>query len=168
MSVLASPASAMFIPAFIICAFLYTRHNRKIIACFILTLAIILFSAGVVNYLRFGSFTEFGYGGAYGTFSYNQGWTGLVGLWASPGKGLIFYFPACLLLPLALNLVYRQDKAFFILTTYIVIISWLYFGTLVANNESRFWSGTIAWGPRYLIPLLPFITICSGCIDYAS
>ncbi|MDW0282146.1 MAG: hypothetical protein QN720_06560 [Nitrososphaeraceae archaeon] len=164
MSVLASPASAMFIPAFIICAFLYTRHNRKIIACFILTLAIILFSAGVVNYLRFGSFTEFGYGGAYGTFSYNQGWTGLVGLWASPGKGLIFYFPAVLLLPLALNLVYRQDKAFFILTTYIVIISWLYFGTLVANNESRFWSGAIAWGPRYLIPLLPFITIALGAL----
>ena len=95
MSVLASPASAMFIPAFIICAFLYTRHNRKIIVCFILTLAIILFSAGVVNYLRFGFFYRvWVWRRRTGTFSYNQGWTGLLGLWASPGKGLIFYFPA--------------------------------------------------------------------------
>jgi hypothetical protein len=56
------------------------------------------------------------------------------------------------------------------LTTYIFITSWFYFGTLEANNESRFWSGAIAWGPRYLIPTLPFLVIALGMLfkDYGS
>jgi hypothetical protein len=77
---------------------------------------------------------------------------------------MIFYFPALLLLPIALRFQYRQDKGLFILTTYIFIISWIYFGTLEANNESRFWSGAIAWGPRYLIPTLPFLVIALGIL----
>jgi hypothetical protein len=119
---------------------------------------------GIVNYLRFGSIYEFGYGSGYGTFSYNQGWTGLVGLLVSPGKGLIPYFPLVLMLPIALIFQYRQDKGLFFLTTYVIIVSWLYFGTLEANDESRFWSGAIAWGPRYLIPTLPFIVIALGTL----
>jgi hypothetical protein len=164
MSVFASPVSIIFIPVFIICSFLFLRYNKKLITSFLLSLAIMIFLVGVVNYLRFESFTEFGYGGGYGTLSYNQGWTGLLGLLASPGKGLIIYFPLVIVFPIALKYIYRKDKGFFLLTTFIVFASWLYFGTLEANNESRFWSGAIAWGPRYLIPLLPFITITLGAL----
>jgi hypothetical protein len=39
----------------------------------------------------------------------------------------------------------------------------LYFGSL-DDRESRFWSGAIAWGPRYLIPVLPFITLAFGTL----
>jgi len=164
MSVLASPASVIFIPVFTICSFLYLRQNKKLLASFLLSFVIMILLVGVVNYLRFESFTEFGYGGGYGTISYNQGWTGLLGLLASPGKGLIIYFPLVIVFPIAMVYIYRKEKAFFLLTTYIVIASWLYFGTLEVNNESRFWSGAIAWGPRYLIPLLPFITITLGTL----
>jgi hypothetical protein len=164
MSVFASPVSVLFIPIFIICSFLYLRHNKKLIAAFLLSLAIMIFLVGVVNYLRFESFTESGYGGGYGTFSYNQGWTGLLGLLASPGKGLIIYFPLVIVFPIAMKYMYGKDKGFFLLAIFIVISSWLYFGTLEVNNESRFWSGAIAWGPRYLIPLLPFITITLGTL----
>jgi hypothetical protein len=41
-------------------------------------------------------------------------------------------------------------------------IAWLYFGTIDINDGSRFWSGAIAWGPRYLIPTLPLIVIMLG------
>ena len=164
LSVFASPVGALFFPAFVVCSAIYYRRNVTLLAFFLVFLAIMLSMVGIVNYVRFGSFTEFGYGFAYGTFSYNQGMTGLVGLLVSPGKGLIFYFPAALLLPIALKFQYRLDKGLFFLTMYIVVASWIYFGTLEANNESRFWSGAIAWGPRYLIPTLPFIVIALGTL----
>jgi hypothetical protein len=164
MSVLASPVSVLFIPVFIICSFLYLRHNKKLITSFLLSLAMMISLAGVVNYLRFESFTEFGYGGGFGTLYYNHGWTGLLGLLASPGKGLIIYFPVTIVFPIAMIYMYRKNKGIFLLTAFIVIASWLYFGTLEANNQSRFWSGAIAWGPRYMIPLLPFITITLGTL----
>lgn len=164
MSIFASPTSALFVPAYIICSILYFRNSKKLLFCFLVCLAILVALVGLVNYLRFGTYTEFGYGWTYGRLSYNQGWTGLIGLLASPGKGLIVYFPAVILLPVALKFVYRQEKGLFLLTTYVVVVSWLYFGTLEANNESRFWSGAIAWGPRYLIPVLPFLTIALGAL----
>ena len=164
LSIFASPVSLFFIPAFVVCSILYFRRNLNLLVFFLVFLVIMLCLVGIVNYVRFGSFTEFGYGSAYGTFAYNQGWTGLVGLFVSPGKGMIFYFPVVLLLPIALKFQYRQDKGLFLLTTSIVIVSWIYFGTLEANDESRFWSGAIAWGPRYLIPTLPFIVIALGTL----
>jgi hypothetical protein len=164
LSVFASPVSAIYIPVFVLCSIIYYRRRVTPLAFFSISTVMMLIMVLVANYARFGFFTEFGYGSAYGTFAYNQGWTGLVGLLVSPGKGLIFYFPAVVLLPLALKFQYRKDKAIFYLTIYILIASWIYFGTLEANNESRFWSGAIAWGPRYLIPTLPFIVIPLGTL----
>lgn len=43
----------------------------------------------VVNYLRFGSLTEFSYG-YFASLATHDGWTGLIELLASPGAGLVF------------------------------------------------------------------------------
>jgi hypothetical protein len=126
------------------------------------TLGVLLILVGVLNYLRFGSFSEFGYGTQYGTFSLNRGWTGLPGLLLSPGKGLIFYFPAIILFPLAIKFSLRQNIGLSFITIYILSVAWLYFGTLEINAQSRIWSGAIAWGPRYLIPALPLVVIMLG------
>ena len=162
MSIFTSPISGLFIPAFVIYSFIYLRRNRRLLLCFLVLLGLLLIIVGFVNYVRFGSFTEFGYGSGYGAFSYNRGWTGLVGLWLSPGKGLILYFPLVLFLPIALKFMYRHDKSLVFFTIYIVIAIWLYFGTLEPYNESRFWSGAPAWGPRYMIPALPFFVVLLG------
>jgi hypothetical protein len=58
---------------------------------------------------------------------------------------------------------YRENKWLFFLIVYIISVHWLYFGTL-GDTESRFWSGAIAWGPRYLVPVLPFITLAFGTL----
>ena len=163
LSVFAHPTSIIVIPGFVVYSIFSMRHNKKSLISFLLTLSIALFFMGLVNYLRFGSFTEFGYGSYFGTLSYNVGWTGLPGLLASPGKGLIFYFPIVFLLPLALKYMYRENKWLFFLIVYIISVHWLYFGTL-GDTESRFWSGAIAWGPRYLVPVLPFITLAFGTL----
>ena len=163
-SIFASPISGLFIPAIVISSIIYLRHNKKLLLCFLVVLGMLLLSIGVVNYVRFGSFMEFGYGGGFGTFSYNSGWTGLVGLWLSPGKGLILYFPLVLLLPIALKSMYGHDKSLVLFTVYIVIAIWLYFGTLEPAKESRYWSGAPSWGPRYMIPALPFFVILLGAL----
>src|SRR5918992_1382254 len=165
LSVFAQPTSIIVIPGFVVYSIFSIRHNKKSLISFLLTLSIVLFFMGLVNYIRFGSFTEFGYGSYFGTLSYNAygGKTGLIGLLASPGKGLIFYFPVVILLPLALKYMYRQNRWLFFLIIYIVLVHWLYFGTL-NDSQSRFWSGAIAWGPRYLVPVLPFITLAFGTL----
>ena len=162
LSIFASPTSGLFLPGFVICSFIYLRHNKKLILCFLLTLGALLILAGILNFLRFGSFTEFGYGSQYGNLSLNTGWIGLPGLLLSPGKGLLFYFPPIILLPLAIIFSYRKNIGLSFITIYVLSVAWLYFGTIDINGMSRFWSGAIAWGPRYLISTLPLVVIMLG------
>jgi hypothetical protein len=130
---------------------------------FTVILGITLFFIGVVNYLRFGSFTEFGYG-YFASLATHDGWKGLIGLLISPGAGLLFYFPIAILLPLGTWYMYKEHKALFLLSVYIIILNWLDVGTLSFGFEPFAWSGAIAWGPRYLIPVLPFMIIIIGNI----
>lgn len=162
LSIFASPTSGLYLPAFVICSIIFLRHNKKLILCFLLTLGALLILAGILNYLRFGSFSEFGYGSQYGSLSLNTGWIGLPGLLLSPGKGLLFYFPPIILLPLAIIFSFRRNIGLSFITIYILGVAWLYFGTININDMSRFWSGAIAWGPRYLIPTLPLVVIMLG------
>jgi hypothetical protein len=59
---------------------------------------------------------------------------------------------------------YSQNKGLFFLFAYIIIANWLDIGTLSFNFEPFAWSGGIAWGPRYFIAILPFITLILGSI----
>src|SRR5919109_871404 len=130
LSVFAHPTSVIVIPGFVAYGIFSMRHNKKGLISFLLTLSIALFFMGLVNYLRFGSFTEFGYY-QYASWSWsNVGWIGLVGLWISPGAGLIIFFPPVILLPLALKYMYRENRWLFFLILYIITVNWLYFGTL--------------------------------------
>jgi hypothetical protein len=162
LSIIASPVSGLFIPAYVICALIYLRRNKKLLLCFMVTLMVSLIMVAVLNYVRFGSISEFGYGSQYGAFSLNKEWRGLIGLLLSPGKGVIFYFPAVVLLPLAIKYTLRYETSLCFLTIYVFVVLWIYFGTLLVNNESRSWSGAIAWGPRYLIPVLPLAAVLLG------
>lgn len=161
LSVFALPNSIILIPGFIIYSIFSMKHSRKSLSSFLITLAVVLFFMGLVNYVRFGSFTNFGYG-YYESLTAHSSWVGLVGLLASPGSGLIFYFPIAILLPLAFKYMYRKNKGLFFLSAYLIIVAWLYIGT--SGYQAPFgWSGE-AWGPRYFIILLPFITLVSGTL----
>jgi hypothetical protein len=161
LSVLAHPTSIIAIPGFLVFSFFCMKRSKRKMFFFVMALTIMLLVAVLLNYVRFGSLTEFGYNRYASVFSSNQGWVGLVGLWASPGAGLILFFPLVILLPLAFKYMYRKDKSLLFLITYIIFANWLYFGTL-SYLEPISWSGGIVWGPRYLISILPFITIAFG------
>ena len=162
LSIFANPTGLIFLPGFVICSFIFLRHNKKLILCFLLILGALLVFAGILNYVRFGSINEFGYGTLYGNVFSNRGWEGLLGLFLSPGRGLLFYFPPIILLPLAIIFLHRHNKGLLFMTLYVLGVTWLYFGTIDFNDQPRFWSGAFGWGPRYLIPTLPLLVIMLG------
>jgi hypothetical protein len=164
LSVYAHPTSIILIPGFVAyCYFSAVKKNKINFGSFLTVLAITLISEGVINELRFGSFADFGYGSS-ASLAVHNGWHGLVGLIGSPGAGLIFFFPISILLPLAFKYMYGLSKGLFYLCAYVIIVTWLYVGTSSSGFEPYAWSGAIAWGPRYLIPVLPFITVVLGAL----
>lgn len=165
LSVFAHPSSAIVIPGFIAYSVISTlRQSKKTLVAFLVSLFTVLFFMALVNYWRFGYFTEFGYY-EYGSISVHGGWEGLLGLWVSPGFGILFYFPIVILLPFALKSMInnKENRNIVFLVFYIIIVNWLFVGTL-SYDEPVSWSGAFAWGPRYMIPLLPFIVLSSGSL----
>jgi len=159
LSVFAHPTSLIFIPVFLLYScFVVMRHRKLAFVTLIASLGLVLFFVGLTNYARFGSFTEFGYG-YFSTLEAHNGWRGLIGLLVSPGSGLIFYFPLAILVPLGAKYMYKENKALFFLCLYIIISTWIYTGTLSSGSEPTSWSGGIAWGPRYLLPTMPFLIL---------
>jgi hypothetical protein len=165
LSVFAHPSSLIAIPGFILYAVISAVWQRKKrLVYFLVSLAAVLTFIAFVNYIRFGTFTEFGYY-TQGSIDVHGGWEGLLGLWISPGFGILFYFPPAILLPLSLKRLIgsKENRWLSFLIIYIVGVFWLFVGTL-SYDEPTSWSGAIAWGPRYMIPLLPFIVVSFGSI----
>jgi hypothetical protein len=164
LSTFAHPTSLIFVPAFLTFSFFSAmKRNKRSFVFFVAVFVIVLFFVGLVNYARFGTFTEFGYG-YFSSLATHNGWRGLIGLLVSPGVGLIFYFPLAIILPLGAKYLYKDYRALFFLCIYVIISNWIYVGTLSFGTEPTAWSGGIAWGPRYLIPVLPFMIIMLGSI----
>jgi hypothetical protein len=162
LSVFAHPTSIIFIPGFIAYTILsLKREGKSKIIFFLMALCVTLFFVGLTNFLRFGSFTDFGYG-YYGTLATHNGWAGLIGLLFSPGAGLVFYFPISVLVVFAAKYMYYKNRGLLLLCSYVIIANWLYIGTLSFGSEPFAWSGAVAWGPRYFVPILPFITLILG------
>jgi hypothetical protein len=172
LSIFAHPTSIIVVPGFVGYVFFSTWRSSKKnnLICFLLALGIIILFAGLVNYWRFGSFTDFGYG-YHQSLAFHGGWKGLGGLLASPGVGIVLYFPLVILLPIALKYMYRENKGIVYLTVFIILVCWLFFGTIHVPDSpadlSYYWWG-VGWGPRYLIPLLPFIAIVLGALLYVK
>jgi hypothetical protein len=164
LSVFAHPTSLILIPAFLVYSFFSVmRHQKGDFILLLVILSTVLFFAGLANYARYHSFTEFGYG-YFSTLAAHNGWKGLIGLLVSPGAGLIFYFPLAILLPLGAKYMYKDNKSLLYLCLYIIVANWIYIGTLSFGFEPASWSGGVAWGPRYLLPVLPFMLIILGNI----
>ncbi|MDQ6863529.1 MAG: hypothetical protein M3044_06870 [Thermoproteota archaeon] len=169
LSLISHPSDIVIIPGFLAYFIFSIRrsNDRKILLLlFLIVLGGVLLLAASTNYIRFGSVTRFGYGDAE-TLSIHRGWHGLIGLLVSPGKGLVFYFPIAILLPLGLRYIYAKNKGVFFICIYTFVAFWLFFGTSLYPNtklaESETWSGGW-WGPRYLVPVLPFITLLCGTL----
>jgi Dolichyl-phosphate-mannose-protein mannosyltransferase len=106
-----------------------------------------------LNVVRFGHPLRTGYEAALdpdGFFVANP-LPGLAGLMVSPGRGLLWMAPGLLLLPIALRAASRVGETFWICT-----LAAIAFAVVVPTAFLRGWHGAWTFGPRYLLPLLPF------------
>lgn len=76
--------------------------------------------------------------------------TGLVGMTVSSGKGFIWYSPPIVLALLGARSFYRQHRAEALTCLGIILTHLAFYARLTL------WNGDWAWGPRYLLLILPF------------
>lgn len=124
---------------------------RHAVGGFALSVGLILLSIGWYDWVRYGNPLSTGYR-ADETFD-TPLVVGAYGLLFSPGKGLFLYVPFLAALAFAAPTFLRcaRREATFIgafFTFYLVLFSLWYY----------WWSGP-NWGPRFLVPTLPFLTL---------
>ncbi len=106
---------------------------------------------GVYDALRFGSPLATGYAHWEG-FS-TPVWEGVAGFLFSPGKSIFVYTPLFLLLPFWAPRFVRRFPSFSVLLGSIVALHLLVFGSWWV------WWGAWAWGPRFVVPVLPLLAL---------
>jgi hypothetical protein len=102
------------------------------------------------NVLRYGSPLQT----QYQNFPSDQAWShpilsGVYGLVASPGRGLLIYAPATLLLVLFWRPVWRRSPAL------ALACAALFADRVLVYAAWHGWHGGVNWGPRFLVPALP-------------
>jgi hypothetical protein len=80
-------------------------------------------------------------------------WQGIAGLMISPGRGLFLYAPVLLIMLPAIPSFFRRHRAEAALAGTIILIHLLLYG------KWFMWHGGYAWGPRFMVPTLPFFVI---------
>jgi heme/copper-type cytochrome/quinol oxidase subunit 2 len=91
-----------------------------------------------------------------GDFSYVP--LAFYGLTLSPGKGLLVFAPPVLAGLVGLYLLYRHHRAEALLFAALAAA----FVAVYSFNPS--WHGGASWGPRYLLPILPFLVVPVGTL----
>lgn len=113
----------------------------------------------IFNRARFGSPLDMGYRGSFigGLFGeYSMAWA-LGGLFLSPGKGLLWLAPGVLLLPLGWRRARALGEHLWRWT-----LPGIALAVILPVSSSTSWTGAYCFGPRYLLPLLPFLWLGVG------
>jgi hypothetical protein len=121
------------------------------VGCFAVFVAICMWN----NHLKTGSYLDTGYHHRDGNFSGDL-WDGLFGLILSSGKGMFWYSPPLILAVVGLPQAFKRfRRECWLLVGVIVVL-------VVAHAKFRYWNGDWGWGPRYLGPLCPLMTIVAA------
>ena len=80
-------------------------------------------------------------------------WQGIAGMLVSPGRGLFLYAPVLLATLAAAPTFFRRHRAEAALAWAIIAVHLLLYG------KWFMWHGGYAWGPRFLVPTLPFFVL---------
>ena len=106
------------------------------------------------NWTRYGSIFDTGY---VATEAFNGDLlTGLFGLSIGPARGFIWYNPVLLLAIPGAVVFWRSHRRVLLLT---VLLTAVYF---VVYAKWYMWHGGYSWGPRFLVPVVPFVSLVAG------
>lgn len=137
-----------------------SRDPRALLTIFA-PVAVALLITGWYDIARLGSWLNNGHAHDPQTRAITPLWYGLVGILASPGKGLLFFAPPFLLALLGWKKFLGEQPALG-LSVVSGAAAYVLFVSRLAN-----WSGAEAWGPRFLVPtfalvMLPLPGLLSG------
>jgi len=126
------------------------HHSSFITPLLAFSLPLLLTGLGLIgfNLSRYGDPFNTGYL-PNETFSGNL-WDGVTGQLFSPGRGLLIYCPILLLSFAGLLPLLRRARAEALVALSVILIHLLLYG------KWFMWHGGYAWGPRFMIPTLPF------------
>ena len=110
----------------------------------------------ITNYLRFGDPLETGYAAAFtgGGFFSSPPHEGLAGVLLSPGKGLFWMAPGVLVVPFGILRAYKRGTR-----TFVWMVAGVTACVLTPVCFMQGWHAAWTYGPRYLLPLLPFVWV---------
>lgn len=128
------------------------RRWRAFIA---LSAPVVLWGVALLAYnaLRYGDAFTSGYNFDEGEgFNYPV-WWGVFGMWLSPYRGIFWYNPILLGLPVVMRHLWREHR---------ILLFWVM--ALCAVQTLTYaawwsWHGGIVWGARFLIPVLPLLML---------
>ena len=111
---------------------------------------------GIYNYIRFRTFFSTGYLSESTSFNTPLS-VGIPGLLIEPATGLLWFVPMCILAPFGAWFLWRQHRHIVILATILIASQVLLYAGWIA------WDGGGVWGPRFLVPIVPYaLLLCSG------
>jgi hypothetical protein len=128
---------------------------RRVVPCVVM-LAVPAVGLALVNAARFGNPLDTGYH-IDGLIDFANP-IGIAGLLVSPSKSLFVYAPVALLGLVGLvRLVTRSPWE-------AGLLFWLVASQVVFHGLLAIWPGDAGWGPRYLVPIVPFIVVPAGAV----
>ena len=153
MAVGVNSAYALIVPIFAVALWFSTAKKHKLLPFFV---PIALLGAGLLfyNHLRFGDWLETGYHFAVGQEGFSTPlWWGMAGLLISPARGLFWYSPPLLLALWGLPRFFRRQRPLTILMSAVILTQ------LVIFSLWWEWWGGYGWGPRLLLPIVPYLML---------
>lgn len=115
---------------------------------------IILLLLGWYQWSLYGNPFSTGYGSSvFSHFNPKYFWYRLNGLVWSPGRGVIWYSPPTLILPLALWLLWKRSKSVAFMCIAVTFSHFGFYALLL------YWHGGGSWGPRYLTIAMPWMIL---------
>jgi len=110
----------------------------------------------IYNFVRFGAWLEAGYHFSPGQEGFSTPlWWGLLGLTVSPARGFLWYNPPALLALLSWPRFHRAQRFLSLVMLSVIGMHLIAFGTWWA------WWGGWSWGPRFLLPIVPYTILVS-------
>ncbi|GAB4566810.1 MAG: hypothetical protein Kow0047_18510 [Anaerolineae bacterium] len=151
-------AHAVLIPLFVVAALWeggkrFHRPRRAVIAGMTAPVLLALAFLGAYNFVRFGNPLNTGY-----HFEAGEGWTtplwqGLWGLLLSPYRGLFWYTPLTFAAIPAFASFLKRHRA------EAIVVGGSALALTIMYSLWWMWWGGFAWGPRFLVPLCPYIAM---------
>ncbi len=158
--------TAMFLALVLTIYLICLRLHRNIIIFFLTGGAICVLCLGVYNYTCFDSVFSFSYSHLTHAEFKEGASSGLLGvslpdplalmlLLFSPARGLFFIMPVFIFSIIGFTKLWKKDD----LKREAVLLSVIVIGYLCINAGFYGWHGGWTFGPRYLVPMLPFLAL---------